>query len=491
LHELTLNLVRALKRYLLDGNQELTASLKDKTVLTDWALLRNQVFLGVLGSLVVPRCVCREFTSVSCGTRSYKFNTFHFRGEVQKLLGILNDAGVRFIYFSPRNMRRQKELAQQMGIDVAWNCAISLRPLESGEEDRHRMVSDYADWDVNAKLPHGVKDVRKHLEEVDNVPLLVSLFTDVTKQTTEEMVNIFQDYHDTVIVVGLSHLPRNDGIFSTADIAVGIDILTENDAPPGDKLIFASVQPLELEFISAICAHSCAFRFRGASSVYYLSDIIEQSRGALDATTASGVFLVHGCLSFSLFVLVSACSPSTTIAYVPLLGSVLFLQIAIPAIGFAMAMSDASPNVMKEVPPKNDQSVTFRRKEGWMLYYMMILKALPPALFPLVMYLIAFGELLLFFEPEMVLSDCSAADTWVSVIRCDTLRDYSGTARTSAGVLSLAQLVYCVSLGSTSFVYRFSPLIEFQPWQGNQLWLVYVFIVIGLTSKFVLCCCFT
>jgi hypothetical protein len=50
-------------------------------------------------------------------------------------------------------MRRQKELAAQMGIDVAWNCAISLRPLD-GEDDPHRMVSDYADWDVNAKASY-------------------------------------------------------------------------------------------------------------------------------------------------------------------------------------------------------------------------------------------------------------------------------------------------------------------------------------------------
>lgn len=99
-------------------------------------MIRNQVFLGVLGSLVVPR---REITT---------------------LLGTLADAGVRFVYFSPRNMRRQKELASQMGIDVAWNCAISLRPLDSGKEDPHRMVSTYADWDVNAKLPHGVDEVR-------------------------------------------------------------------------------------------------------------------------------------------------------------------------------------------------------------------------------------------------------------------------------------------------------------------------------------------
>ena len=76
-----------------------------------------------------------------------------------------------------------------MGIDVAWNCAISLRPLHEGEEtDRHRMISSYADWDVNARLPHGVDQVKRHLVDVDNVPLLVHLFTDVTRKTTAEMV---------------------------------------------------------------------------------------------------------------------------------------------------------------------------------------------------------------------------------------------------------------------------------------------------------------
>jgi hypothetical protein len=90
---------------------------------------------------------------------------------------------------SPQNMRLTKEIASQMGIDVAWNCAISLRPLDQGEDDPHRMVSAYADWDVNAKLPHGIESVKRHLKEVDNVPLLVSLFTDVTKVTTKQMVS--------------------------------------------------------------------------------------------------------------------------------------------------------------------------------------------------------------------------------------------------------------------------------------------------------------
>lgn len=43
-----------------------------------------------------------------------------------------------------------------------------------------------------AKLPEGIENIRPHLENVDNVPLLVSLFTDCTPETTCEMIKIMQ-----------------------------------------------------------------------------------------------------------------------------------------------------------------------------------------------------------------------------------------------------------------------------------------------------------
>lgn len=43
-----------------------------------------------------------------------------------------------------------------------------------------------------AKLPEGIENIRPHLENVDNVPLLVSLFTDCTPDTTCEMIKIMQ-----------------------------------------------------------------------------------------------------------------------------------------------------------------------------------------------------------------------------------------------------------------------------------------------------------
>ena len=40
-------------------------------------------------------------------------------------------------------------------------------------------------------------------------------------------IETFQEYNDTVIAVGLSHLPWNSRIFATADLAVGVDVLVE------------------------------------------------------------------------------------------------------------------------------------------------------------------------------------------------------------------------------------------------------------------------
>jgi hypothetical protein len=443
---------RLVKYYLLDHDprETILPILKDKSSTGEWAFLHNQIFLGVLGSLVVPR------------------------QEIQGLLRTLQDAGVRFVYFSPRNMRRQKEIASQMGIDVAWNCAISLRSLDAGEEDPHRMVSAYADWDVNAKLPHGIESVRRHLKEVDNVPLLVSLFTDVSKETTTQMIETFQEYSDTVITIGLSHLPRNSRIFAVADLSVGVDVLTECiSSPLPTKLNYNAVLPSEIAFVSAISTHECAFRLHGVKSTAYMPTIIAQGRASLEAATSAILFMASGCLSFAFFVLFSACAVSVVLPFVPVMGSVLHLQIILPLVGLALTMSDSDRLSMRRVPPKNDQSITFGRRERKVLYQIALMKALPSAALPQLLHLIAFGELMIKFEPDLVASACSSdirQGDWTSLIRCDGLDDYTGTARTSAGALVLAEFVLCVIVSSAAFVHRTHPILEEPPWRRNHIW---------------------
>jgi len=107
---------------------------------------------------------------------------------------------------------------------------------------------------------------------------------------------------------------------------------------------------------------------------------------------------------------------------------------------------------------------------------------------PQLLYLIAFGELLAEFEPELVASsfffDGDVEDIgWVSLVRCD-LKEYAGVARTSAGSLVLAEMVLCVILASSSFVYRAIPMRQEPPWRQNHTWVYSVVLAIVFVAVF-------
>jgi len=73
--------------------------------------------------------------------------------------------------------------------------------------------------------PHGIAAIRKHLFEVDNVPLLVSLFTDATPETVTEMVQIFRGFGETVLTIGSAFRCSNYEVFQEADVAVSLSML--------------------------------------------------------------------------------------------------------------------------------------------------------------------------------------------------------------------------------------------------------------------------
>lgn len=71
---------------------------------------------------------------------------------------------------------------------------------------------------LQAKLPRGIEQIRPHLEQVDNVPLLVSLFTDCIPSTTQQMLDIMKDYGEIVCVMGSSANADNSSIFLRANV---------------------------------------------------------------------------------------------------------------------------------------------------------------------------------------------------------------------------------------------------------------------------------
>lgn len=80
-------------------------------------------------------------------------------------------------------------------------------------------------WHVQgqSQLPRGIGNIRPHLEKVDDVPLLVPLFTDCTALSTREMMRIMQDHGEVVAAVGSSLRSGAAHAFATADISIGVE----------------------------------------------------------------------------------------------------------------------------------------------------------------------------------------------------------------------------------------------------------------------------
>lgn len=299
-------------------------------------------------------------------------------------------------------------------------------------------------------------------------------------------VEIFHEYDDTVVAVGLSHLTQNEGIFARADIAVGIDILEETICETSNQSkSLMNVSKSELEFVQSISSQSCAFRLRGASSVACISTILEKGRASLDASVSSAIFLIYGCMTFSMYVLFSVCTPATSIPYVPTIGSALYLLFMLPSVGLSMQMTDGEANIMKRVPMKNDKTTSASKNDRLAFMAMILMKALVPAILPQILHMISFGELVIKFDNAYVTTYCPRAINWVDIVRCDGMKHYVGEAKSSAGSLVLAQFILCVILSSVAFVYRFQSLRQQFPWERNILWIMSLLVAIGVLILYV------
>jgi hypothetical protein len=105
--------------------------------------------------------------------------------EVFGLVEHIMHAGIRFVYFSQDDERKTQAFGKKIGLFTDFNTFISLRDPPRGSKQAKMAVG-------KSKLPCGVSALRGHIRDVDNVPLLVSLFTNSTPQTAREMLQIYQ-----------------------------------------------------------------------------------------------------------------------------------------------------------------------------------------------------------------------------------------------------------------------------------------------------------
>jgi magnesium-transporting ATPase (P-type) len=128
----------------------------------------------------------------------------------------LDHSHVRFVYFSDENEQRSKVFADKLGLETGWNSFITLKDVPK-EEDSEASKEEHIQ-----KLPVGVSNIRDHLRDIDNVPLLVRLFVDATPENKAEMLKIAEEEGEVTFVMGTVADPDNFQAFMQAPMAFGL-----------------------------------------------------------------------------------------------------------------------------------------------------------------------------------------------------------------------------------------------------------------------------
>ncbi|XP_077286131.1 transmembrane protein 94-like protein l(2)k05819 isoform X3 [Arctopsyche grandis] len=221
-----------------------------------------------------------------------------------------------------------------------------------------------------AKLPRGIDNIRPHIEQVDNVPLLVSLFTDCTANTARRMISIMQDYNEVVCVMGSAANKDNMEIFMQADASIAVEpiypVLCQKIPPY--QLPRKGIGPIDLARIlnSVPCSISIINQMKGAQgdlsrkkmpreTDISLFSLVTMSRYYMMSMWSSIQFWLSA--SFSL-VLLQLLSLMLCLPMILTLGNVMwFCMIVIPVISVALMCTPVDSGVMKRATYKHQNNI--------------------------------------------------------------------------------------------------------------------------------------
>eukprot|EP01103_Thecamoeba_quadrilineata_P014076 TRINITY_DN4083_c0_g1_i1.p1 TRINITY_DN4083_c0_g1~~TRINITY_DN4083_c0_g1_i1.p1 ORF type:complete len:1161 (+),score=219.15 TRINITY_DN4083_c0_g1_i1:53-3535(+) len=292
-----------------------------------WKLPSDQIFIGMLGLDFVPRT------------------------DLPGFIEALKDAGIRFVYFSTEDEHHGKIFADKLGLETDWNTCISLRNVTSSPYIYHND-------ETPARLPKGISSVRSHLKDVDNVPLLVPLFSDSDPDSTTEMIKIFLENGQTVCCLGSCLNNENVSPFCQASLSIGCQPLEatcfrdeNNNTTPEHQRLLSSMYFRQHESSTAL---SCDVTSAGASLINHFMNrspsnlrMIKEGRVLQDNFIQALLFLLTSNLVLFLVILISQ------ILFLPtILDGVQIcwaVWVILPLIAYSLLSSPAHEDVMKRM----------------------------------------------------------------------------------------------------------------------------------------------
>ena len=188
-------------------------------------------FQIIIGFCVVLAAVgTTRITSVSVVTMAVDFRGLHLEGP-QLVVVVVVVVAYGIIH---------KNIVALVGVFVAATAAAAAAAAPPSIGSPAAVAGDWThtdEWDEKARLPHGITEIRQHLNTVDDVPLLVKLFTNSSPSTVRDMLHVMQDHGEIVCVVGSGMRIENAPIFQDADVSIAVDCFPTNVArlhPDGD-----------------------------------------------------------------------------------------------------------------------------------------------------------------------------------------------------------------------------------------------------------------
>ena len=317
---------------------------------------------------------CLQCNQVFLGMVSFQFQP---KSDVVLLIEHLENAGIRFVHFTAENEVRGKIFAEKLGLEAGWNCHISLMPAEDDAEVASENEREFGSLStsstsslssvynafqsyIRAKLPKGVDKIRPHIKNVDNVPLLVPLFTDCSTEAIREMIEILQENSEVVLCIGNACNRDNLIIFAQADISLSLipEYAQSHDCPllepttPKSSLpSFADYHtwPTPLEIAAYLNSTTCQLSFCRDSDVSICS-LVTESRHILSCIRRGLLFALGSFLSLAMMMLLA----SLFFLPPPLDGSHLFWFIlwVVPIITLSFLPSPMDPRIKSQMPDR-------------------------------------------------------------------------------------------------------------------------------------------
>ena len=424
--------------------------------------------------------------------------------EVRSLVEHLMAAGIRFVIFSPENERKTQAFGGKIGLFTDFNVYISLKDPQgeaAGGTQRARQGK--------SQLPCGVSAIREHIRQVDNVPLLVSLFTDCSPSDVKEMIRIYQENGESVMCMGSSLKVENSDSFMQADISVSLDPIpsreckdrtyhaTQGSASRLDSILGGAgggdgggssgegeeeegySESREFAVSSKITSMPCALPLSSTTDLMQFVALICEGRRLSTNVNQALAFALSAFMSLFLLLLLTFIidTPPLFTGYQLLW----LIVLIIPLLSFSLFFTARAPDVMKRLADKN---IDIAADSGRHLLYF-LLRFLPS----IVIYALFF---LVFLHSSYDSSTLFSTFYWQSPYAGGSLSDDPRYSRVLVAVQTYSLCIYVLALivHSLSFVHRYESLHRLNPGK-SRVWLltcVLVFVAqVLFTMVSVLC----